>query len=301
MSGLANRDFRLTIISGHYGAGKTNLALNLARDLRAVGRAVTLVDLDIVNPYFRSSDSLPFLQDLGIRLLGPVYAVNATNLDTPSLQPGIEDAIRAAGDSVVAPGPAPDAGHMLGEGGAGPAPAPALLIDVGGDPDGARALGRYAALIAAQPYQLLYVVNFNRPETATPELARENLRQIERTSGLRAAAIFANTHLMEESSVQGIVAAAQKAQALAGLLALPLAAIGAPSELAEPLRAALKVQASVESVPAARGAEAPTQPCVYPLQKIVATPWEAAIYSSPAIPFCFEPNPFLSSAEESGD
>jgi len=109
----------LIVITGHYGVGKTNLALNLARDLRAVYPRVTLVDLDIVNPYFRSSDSRAFLAQHDIALLGPSHA--GGNLDTPSLAPGIDTAIETA-----------SASH-------------AVVVDVGGDPDGARALGRFAS------------------------------------------------------------------------------------------------------------------------------------------------------------
>ncbi|MCL1847483.1 MAG: ParA family protein, partial [Coriobacteriia bacterium] len=81
----------LTIITGHYGVGKTNLSLNIARDLCQVTSHVTLVDLDVVNPYFRSTDNRGVLDAYGIRVLGPVYG--ASNLDTPSLSPGIDDAI----------------------------------------------------------------------------------------------------------------------------------------------------------------------------------------------------------------
>ncbi|MDR3315929.1 MAG: hypothetical protein LBS98_05590, partial [Coriobacteriales bacterium] len=114
----------LTLITGHYGAGKTNLALNVARGLRADYERVTLIDLDIVNPYFRCSDNLGFLQAFNIDLLGPVYGTDAPNLDAPSLSPGIGEAMQQASE------------------------AHAVVVDVGGDPDGARALARYEPSIA---------------------------------------------------------------------------------------------------------------------------------------------------------
>jgi hypothetical protein len=298
-------DASLLIVAGHYGAGKTNLCLNLARDLRASEREVTLIDLDIVNPYFRSSDNLAYLQALGVSLLGPVHATNATNLDTPSLQPGIDDAIRAAGGS--------EAVTATGESGIALDKASAVLIDVGGDPDGARALGRYSTCIAAQLYQLLYVVNFNRPETAAPVLARENLRQIERTSGLRVTALVANTHLKQQTDVDGLLAALAPARELAVLAGVPLVAVTAPAELSEQMRVALAAQqqtvpatfkasdtptpvelpeqmraevaaapsataasasdtCSVSDTPATAGSATPTE--VYPVEIIVRTPWE---------------------------
>ena len=73
---------KLTIIYGHYGCGKTNLSINLALDLARQGKRVTLVDLDIVNPYFRSSDYTPMLREKGIKVVAPQFA--GTNLDLPS-------------------------------------------------------------------------------------------------------------------------------------------------------------------------------------------------------------------------
>ncbi|MDR0350420.1 MAG: hypothetical protein LBH64_02580, partial [Coriobacteriales bacterium] len=157
----------LTVITGHYGVGKTNLSLNLVRDLRAVAPRVTLVDLDIVNPYFRSTDNKAFLDACDIELLGPVHG--ASNLDTPSLSPGIDEAIRTAGPERV------------------------TLIDVGGDSDGARALGRYSAEIMARPHRVVFVVNLSRPETASAEDNLELLRRIEETSGLAVTELFGNT------------------------------------------------------------------------------------------------------------
>jgi hypothetical protein len=265
----------LTIITGHYGAGKTNLALNIALGLRALGHAVTLVDLDIVNPYFRSSDSLPLLHDAGIQLLGPVHAANATNLDTPSLPPGIDETIQLAGRSdvekavdapvaAVAPPTTTTTGDSVGKATVPPPPASpaahAVIIDVGGEADGARALGRYAGSIAARPHRLLYVANFNRPATASVATACDDLRRIEQSSGLKLTALFGNTHLMEHSSVEGLLAAAEQTRELAALTGLPLLGIGAPYALAEPLR---------ERLPAAGLGEL----AVYPLRKLVVTPW----------------------------
>ena len=226
----------LTIITGHYGVGKTNLSLNIARDMREVMPQVTLVDLDVVNPYFRTTDNKEFLDAHSIRVLGPVYG--ASNLDTPSLSPGIDDAII-------------DANAERG-----------VIIDVGGDPDGARALGRYAPKIAARAYRMVHVVNLRRPETMLVEDNLKLLKAIEVISGLEATEILGNTHLKEFSSVEDIVAAARPTLEIAQAAGIPLAAISAPRELADEVASALA------------GDEQLRETGVYRVDIIVGTPWE---------------------------
>jgi hypothetical protein len=228
----------LTVIVGHYGVGKTNLSLNIARDLRAALPRVTLVDLDIVNPYFRSTDNKAFLDAHDIGMLGPVHG--ASNLDTPSLSPGIDEAICNSG-----------AQH-------------AVLIDVGGDPDGARALGRFSATIAARPHRFVFVVNLHRPETASVADNLELLRDIEKSSGLVVTELFGNTHLKELTTVEDLVATASVTRALAEEAGLPLAAIAAPRSLAP------QVAAELAEATGLTGASTP----VYPVDIIITTPWE---------------------------
>jgi hypothetical protein len=239
----------LTLITGHYGVGKTNLSLNLVRDLRAVVPRVTLVDLDIVNPYFRSTDNRAFLDAHDIEMLGPVHG--ASNLDTPSLSPGIDEAIRTA-----------NAEH-------------AVLIDVGGDPDGARALGRFAATIAARPYRLIFVVNLSRPETASVSANLELLRAIETTSGLAATELFGNTHLKEFTTASTVAAAVSPTRALAAAAGLPLVAITAPRPLAAEVRASLARADGEDGADGEGGvSQTPANTLVYPVDLVIKTPWE---------------------------
>ncbi|MCL1879336.1 MAG: ParA family protein [Actinomycetia bacterium] len=243
-------DSNLTIITGHFGVGKTNLSLNIAERLVAAAVPLppnappwrlTLIDLDIINPYFRSSDSSELLAEKGIRLLGPVHA--RSTLDTPSLTPGIDDAIRSASDSQP------------------------LLIDVGGDPDGARALARFSAAIRSMPHQLLYVANFNRPGTACPDLALELLRGIEAQSGLAVTGIIGNSHLKQLTDLDILAASIPKLRSLAELAELPVVAISAPEALAAAFTAKLA------------GLWPSTPPAVLPLKQLVGTPWEVVARS----------------------
>jgi hypothetical protein len=226
----------LTIVVGHYGVGKTNLSLNIARDLRESGIKVTLIDIDIVNPYFRSTDNRAYLEQRGIALLGPVFG--ASNLDTPSLSPGIDEAIAAAKQ-----------GH-------------AVIIDVGGDPDGARALGRYAAHINARPHRMVNVVNFSRPEMASVKSNLELLIATELTSGVAHTEVLGNTHLKQFTTARGILSSIAATVEFSGRSHLPLAGVTAPRQLAAQLEGLLAEDISMFGIP------------VYPVDIIVGTPWE---------------------------
>ena len=244
----------LTIVTGHYGVGKTNLSLNMARDIRARAGLVTLIDLDLVNPYFRTTDNRGFLDSMDIRVLGPVFG--ATSLDTPSLTPGIDEAIAKASSE-----------H-------------AVLIDVGGDPEGARALGRFTANITARPYRMIQVVNLRRPETMSIEDNIALLREIEATSGLKVTEIAGNTHLKELSTAEDIVASIGPTCDIAAAAGLPLSFIAVPRRFAAEVQAALAegtsaqgVGTSAEGDPARESGAAGVS--IYPIDIIVGTPWEA--------------------------
>lgn len=185
---------QIKIICGHYGCGKTNLTLNLACDTAKKGERVTVVDLDIVNPYFRTTDYSKQLSGLGITVISPTLA--GTTLDSPSLSAGIFSAFDGEGT---------------------------VFFDVGGDDVGAGALGRFARKVLAMPsYELLYVINRNRPVTAEAEGAVRILGEIEAACGLRATAIVNNTHLCGYTDVNTVLAGAEYANEVAALAGLPL-------------------------------------------------------------------------------
>lgn len=183
----------ITIICGHYGCGKTNLALNLAIEAAGEG-PVTLVDMDVVNPYFRSSDYRGILKERGVRLIAPVFA--GTTLDTPTLPPEIQ--------SIFAPG----AGQVF--------------IDAGGDDAGATALGGLSAGLIRAGYELIYVINRYRVLSQTPEECAGLLSEIEAASRLKATGIVNNSHLGTETTLEDVQKALPFAQRTAELLGLPL-------------------------------------------------------------------------------
>ena len=184
---------RTAVFVGHYGSGKTSIAVDFARALRRSGAAVSVGDIDIVNPYFRTADARGILSAEGIRLVAGDFA--GSNVDLPSL-PAALDAALAGGDGYC-------------------------VLDVGGDDRGAVALGRYAPLLEGCP--VLFVVNFYRPLTGTPDEALAVLHEVEAASGLRCTALINNSNLGRETTAEDIRASIPLAERLCGLSGLPLA------------------------------------------------------------------------------
>ena len=198
---MQHKDF--TIICGHYGCGKTNLSINLALDAAASGRRTVLVDFDIVNPYFRSSDYVGLLREKGVRLIAPAYA--RSTIDLPMLPPEVHSIF---GSSDV------------------------VIVDVGGDDAGATVLGSFSDRLQGRDYDMLYVVNKHRPLSATATLSLALLREVERASHLKATAIVNNSHLMQDSTAETILGASAFAEETSVAAGLPLRATVVPRFLA---------------------------------------------------------------------
>ena len=186
---------RVTLFAGHYGSGKTNVAVNFALHLAAQGKAVTLADMDIVNPYYRSKDSAAELEAAGVKVIASAYA--NTNVDVPALPQEMysvtEDTSRYA------------------------------VLDVGGDDRGALALGRYApAILKENDYHMIYVFNAARPLSRTADMALEIMREIETAGGIPFTAIINNTNLGRETTWETVAASRAEAEKLSQISGLPL-------------------------------------------------------------------------------
>ncbi len=184
---------RVTVVCGHYGTGKTNLSINLAIDTAKEGEDVTLIDMDVVNPYFRSSDYASELTKLGIKVLGPNFA--NSNLDTPSLPAAIGDAI-TDGKRVI--------------------------IDVGGDDAGATALGVYRRQLSESDPDVMYVINRYRSQTTEPEEAVQILREIEASAHIEATCIANNSHLKGLTTPDTVMESIPFSEKVSELTGLPI-------------------------------------------------------------------------------
>ena len=196
---------RVTLFCGHYGSGKTNIAVNYALHLRRQGLDVTIADLDIVNPYFRSKDSTDVLEAEGVRVIALPFA--NSSVDLPALPSSaysvVQDRTRYA------------------------------VLDIGGDDRGAYALGRFVPyLLEENDYEMLYVVNFQRPLTTTVSDAVEVMCEIEIACGLAFTGIVNNTNLGAETTLDLVKGSYRKAEELCKETGLPLFMVTAESTIA---------------------------------------------------------------------
>ena len=200
---------RILLLAGHYGSGKTNVAVNLAVERRKTQAQVAIADLDIVNPYFRSKDSAAVFAELGIRLICSDYA--NTNVDIPALP---ADMYAIADNKQLY-----------------------TVIDVGGDDRGALALGRLSPAIREEnDYAMLMVVNGYRPLTRTPEEVAEVMREIEQASGLPFAGLVNNSNLGAATTAADVLASVPFAEQAAALTGLPLVMTTVERSLYEQLK-----------------------------------------------------------------
>lgn len=207
---MAENYKRLTLFAGHYGSGKTNLAVNYALALRRSGKKVRIADLDIVNPYFRTKDSAEELAAAGVELVSPTYA--NTNLDIPALPQEMYGLFERRDSYAV--------------------------IDVGGDDAGAYALGRFAPLILEEnDYEMIFTVNFYRPLTLDAESALEVMREIEAACGIPFTAIADNSNLGDETLPEDVEATAEQARRLSELSGLPVIMTAAREDICGDIKA----------------------------------------------------------------
>ena len=196
---------RVTLFAGHYGSGKTNLAVNWALMLRKEHERVVIADLDIVNPYFRTKDSSELLNSMGVETVSPEFA--NSNVDLPALPSElygvVQNRLRYA------------------------------VLDIGGDDRGAYALGRFAPYILEEnDFEMIYVANFCRPLTQSPEEALEVMREIETAGGIPFTAIVNNSNLAHLTTAETVLDGYEKCRELSSLCGLPVLFSSAERSLA---------------------------------------------------------------------
>jgi hypothetical protein len=197
------------IFAGRFGSGKSetaiNYALSLARKVRervqSQGYAgqqqpagVILIDLDIVTPYFRSRETADRLLDLGVRVIAP--SIIGQHLDTPAITPQILGAIQQSDLPVV--------------------------LDVGGDKQGARALGQFSSAISQGEYTMHFVVNPYRPFTDTVDGLSSSIAEIEASARLKVSSLVSNPNLIRETTIEHVIQGHAKIERFAQALGLPI-------------------------------------------------------------------------------
>ena len=186
---------RIPLLCGHYGSGKTNIAVNMAFDLSQERENVAVADLDIVNPYFRSKDSNAEFEKKGIRLICSDFA--SSNVDLPSMP---ADLYSITDDRSLT-----------------------VVLDIGGDDRGALALGRLSELIKSEnDYEMLMVINKFRPLTPDADSTIEVMREIEAACSLPFTGIINNSNLAEETTAEDVLSSMEYAHEVSEKSGLPV-------------------------------------------------------------------------------
>ena len=199
---------RITVFSGHYGSGKTNVAVNYALWLKKHREKVSIADLDIVNPYFRTKDSMAVLSEYGVELISSEYA--NSNVDVPALPPETYGVIQNK--------------EM------------AAVIDVGGDDRGALALGRYSDAIKEDgDYELLFVINKFRPLTRNADMTLEIMAEIENACHMKFTAIVNDSNIGDETTAEDVLSSVAYANEVSSKAGIPIKMTTVKKDLYEKL------------------------------------------------------------------
>ncbi len=189
-------DKRVNIFCGHYGSGKSEISVNAAVHIRNEHANVLMADMDIVNPFFRSVDAKIALEALGIKVAAPLFA--NTNVDVPALVPEVSTALRSSSRRVI--------------------------LDVGGDEDGARVLGRYHLEIPKDDYDMYFVFNRARPLTRNLKETLAYMREIESASRQKITKLINNTHYLAQTTAEDVLYGMELAREISRNTRIPLAA-----------------------------------------------------------------------------
>ncbi|MCH4166063.1 MAG: hypothetical protein LKF74_03135 [Megasphaera sp.] len=219
---------RLTAFVGHAGSGKTEIAINTALALAELGHPFALADLDIVDPYFRCRRCKELIEKKGGRLIAS--SQEAMDADLPSMPPEVFALFDNPG--------------LYG------------VMDIGGDPSGARVLARYRRQLQECGARMLCVVNGNRPLSDTAEKAAEYVRRIEETAGMKIDGLINNTHCCHLTSVDDIRQGAALTHEVSVVTGIPVVCHAVPQNLA--------AQASDFVYP------------IFPMKLYMRKPWEQA-------------------------
>ncbi|MBA7497855.1 hypothetical protein ES704_00588 [subsurface metagenome] len=162
---------RIKIFVGSFGSGKTEIAINYSIYCRKSHARVAIVDLDIVNPYFRTREAKDALNLKDIKVIAPegemAYA------DLPLISPEIKGLIQNSDYH--------------------------LILDVGGDEIGTVVLGNFKFVIEGLDYEMLLVVNSYRPFTRSVLQIKQMAQEIENSSRLKISGIISNPNLSRQT------------------------------------------------------------------------------------------------------
>lgn len=186
----------IKIITGHYGSGKTELSVHLAISLSKSYKRVAIVDLDIVNPYFRSREKNMLLNNYGIQVIGSSIGNSNVAADLPAIPAEVNFFLESQD-------------YMT-------------ILDVGGNAEGSRVLARFSKKIKEQNYDMYIVINANRPQTSNFEDVQKMIYDIETVSGLKINGLINNTHMLKETTEKDILKGLDLCQKISLKMNIPI-------------------------------------------------------------------------------
>lgn len=194
---------RINIFTGHFGSGKTEVAVNFALNSINKSKNLAIVDLDIVNPYFRTADAKIELEERGIWVITPMYA--NTNVDVPALPPEMNTLFEKKEYNVI--------------------------LDIGGDDLGAKVLARFKDELINQGYCMNFVINTKRPMTDTDERIEQMIYEIESSSGLKVTKLINNTNLLEHTNADIVIEGHRIIERISNKLGIPIGFVSGFADL----------------------------------------------------------------------
>lgn len=198
---------RILVLVGNYGSGKTEISLNLALKLARRGEKVTLVDLDIVNPYFRSSERTELLEKEGVKVYAPSFAMST--VDVPSLPADIQAVFADKSRRVI--------------------------FDVGGDDTGAAALGQYKPYFDQDDVEVLFVVNAFRPLSGDADSVCDLMLRVAGRSRLSPTAVINNANVAWETEESDLVRGEELLHEVSTRVNLPIGYLCAKQDILDKL------------------------------------------------------------------
>ncbi len=198
---------RILVLVGNYGSGKTEISLNLALKLARRGEKVTLVDLDIVNPYFRSSERTELLEKEGVKVYAPSFAMST--VDVPSLPADIQAVFADKSRRVI--------------------------FDVGGDDTGAAALGQYKPYFDQDDVEVLFVVNAFRPLSGDADSVCDLMLRVAGRSRLSPTAVINNANVAWETEESDLVRGEELLREVSTRMNLPIGYLCAKQDILDKL------------------------------------------------------------------
>ena len=202
------------IFAGHYGSGKTNVAINFAFEQRAEGKRTVIIDIDTVNPYFRTNDQAKEIRDRDIEVIASEFA--STNIDMPTVPPRVSGVFEDESEAVI--------------------------FDSGGDDEGAYVLGMYREKFEASGYKMHLVVNTRRPLTQTAADLYEMARDIEKACGLKFSDIYNNTNLAYMTDKDVLLSGMSEIEKLSEMLNIPISRHCGSEEVVEGIENGMKME-----------------------------------------------------------